>query len=85
MINTGLIEEQVFNSFIDVDPKSLRTKQKDPNQTEQPLEIALRVLDIWSSNDEGEGQIDFWEGKESKVSQPVEQSRRRKKKLNLLN
>ena len=66
MINTGLIEEQVFNSFIDVDPKSPRTKPKDPNQTKQPPELVVHVLDIQSSNDEDVGSVDLW-GKEGRT------------------
>ena len=83
MINTSIIEEQVFNSFIDVDPKTPRTEPKDLNHIEQPLELAIHVLDIWSSDDEGEGRIDLWESEESKVSQSIGKVGEKKEEIEL--
>ena len=38
------------------------------NQVQQPLELNVIVLDIWSSDDEEEGRIDLW--RDDKI-QPV--------------
>ena len=58
--STGLTEEQVFNSFIDVNLESPETGPKGLTQTKQPLELSVHVLDIWSSDNEGERRIDLW-------------------------
>ena len=46
MIGTGLTEEQVFNSFVDVSPESTGAKTENFPQTIQPLELLVHVLDI---------------------------------------
>ena len=55
MISTSLTEEQVFNSFVNIDLGSPKTELEDPTQTEQPLELSVHVLEKWSFDDEGEG------------------------------
>ena len=59
MIGTGLTEEQVFNFFVDVSPESTGAETESLPQTKQPLELSVYVLDIWSSDDEYEGQVDL--------------------------
>ena len=59
MIGTGLTEEQVFNSFVDASPESTKAEPENLSQTKQPLELSVHVLDIWSSDDEHEGQVDM--------------------------
>ena len=71
MIGTGLIEEQVFNSFVNVDPGSSKVELEEPTQAEQPIELSVCVLDIWSSDDENEALVDLWEDKEKEESQLV--------------
>ena len=44
----------------------------------------MHVLDIWSSDDEHEGQVDLWENDEANESQQLVRLRRRKKKKKLL-
>ena len=69
MIGTSLTEEQVFNSFVNVSPESTGAEAESLPQTEQPLELLVYVLDIWSSDDEHEGQVDLWKNNEAKESQ----------------
>ena len=45
MIGTGLIEEQVLNTFIDLEPTQLEANQERG--------LFVSTLDIWSSDDEG--------------------------------
>ena len=71
MIGTGLTEEQVFNSFVDVIPESTGAETESLPQTKQPLELSVHVLDIWSSDDEQEGQVDLWENNKVKENQQV--------------
>ena len=71
MIGTGLTEKQVFYSFVDVIPESTGAETESLPQTKQPLELSVHVLDIWSSDDEHEGQIDLWENDEANKSQQV--------------
>lgn len=71
MICTGLTEEQVFNSFVNIGPKSPRTKPKSLPRAKQLLELSVHVLDIWSSDDEGGEQIDLWKNEEKKESQYI--------------
>ena len=71
MISTGLTEQQVFNSFVNIDPGSPKVESEEPTQTKQPLELSVRVLDIWSSDDENEARVDLWENKKKEESQLV--------------
>ena len=63
MINIGLTEEQVLNSFIDPTLALSKPITKDLdqnlNQSQQPIELSVNVLDIWSSDDEEGGKIDL--------------------------
>ena len=63
MINTGLTEEQVLSSFVDTNPTIPKPSAKHQNQTinqsQQPKELHINVLDIWSSDDEEGGPIDL--------------------------
>ena len=69
MINTGLTEEQVLNFFINATPTILmpepvtpitRTPEiKDLSLNQQPIELKVNVLDIWSSDNEREGRFDL--------------------------
>ena len=59
MIGTRLTEEQVLNSFLDLE------KHPEPTQPTKPETIyekglSVNMLDIWSSDDED--TIDVWEG-----------------------
>ena len=54
MIGTGLTEEKVFNSFVNISLESPETKSESLTQAKQPLQLSVRVLDIWSSDNEGE-------------------------------
>ena len=59
MINTGLMEEQVFNSFVDVTRTLPKPKTKALNLNQQLVELGVNVLEIWSSDDEEGGRIDL--------------------------
>ena len=81
MINTGLTEEQVLNSFVDPTLAISKpiTKDLDQNldQGQQPIELNINVLDIWSSDDEEGGKIDLWgddKGKAQSVAKTEEKS-----------
>ena len=41
----------------------------------------MHVLDIWSSDDEGEGHIDLWENEEKKESQQVGKVKEKKEEV----
>ena len=60
MINTGLTEEQVLNSFVNDTPITPTPEIKDLSLNQQLIELKVNVLDIWSSDDEGEGRFDLW-------------------------
>ena len=77
MINTGLTEEQVFDSFIDASPTLLKPKPKDLNLNDQPMEIIVNFLDIWSSDNKDEGQINLWEAKGKKKIPSVEEVKKK--------
>ena len=71
MINTGLTKEQVLSSFVDANPTMPNPLTKDQNQTlnqsQQPKELHVNVLDIWSSDDEEGGPIDLWKDDKRKT------------------
>ena len=46
MIGTGLTEEQVFNSFVDISPEPLEIKPESLSQAKQPIELSMCFLDI---------------------------------------
>ena len=46
MINIGLIEEQVLNSFVDITPNPPSSELRSLNPEEQPVELTINVLDI---------------------------------------
>ena len=71
MIGTGLMEEQIFNSFVNNGPESTGAEIESLPQTEQPLELSVHILDIWSSDDERKGQVNLWENDEAKESRQV--------------
>ena len=39
------------------------------------------MLDIWSSDDEGEGHIDLWKSEESEVSQPIGKVKKKEEEI----
>ena len=59
MINIGLTKEQVFDSFVDTTPTFPKLMPKDLNLNDQPMELKVNILDIWSSDEEDKGQIDL--------------------------
>ena len=63
MINTGLTEEQVFNSFVDptlaIPKPTTKDLDQNLNHYQQPVKLSVNVLDIWSSDDEEGGKIDL--------------------------
>ena len=71
MINTGLTKEQVLSSFVDANPTISKPLAKDQNQTlnqsQQPEELHINVLDIWSSDEEEGGLIDLWKNDKRKA------------------
>ena len=44
----------------------------------------MHILDIWSSGDEHEGQVDLWDNDEAKENQQVSGVEKKKKKKKLL-
>ena len=85
MINTSLKEEQVFNSFIDTTSTLPKSEPKDLNLSEQLMELNVNVLDIWSFDDKGGGQIDLWKAKKERKIQPVKKVEKKEEEPNLLN
>ena len=78
IINTGLTEEQVLNSFVDAIPTTLTTETKKLNLNQQPTKLKVNVLEIWSSDDEEEGRIDLWKenkGTKAQSSRRVEKEK----------
>ena len=89
MINIGLIEEQVLNSFIDTTLTTPKPITKNLDQNQQPIEPNVNVLDIWSSDDEEGGELIFGEKKrkaqsvtkaEEKLEEPKTEESEKKKK-----
>ena len=90
MINTGLTEEQVLNSFINVTPTMLTPETaipitptpelKDLSLNQQPIELKVNVLDIWSSDDEGERRFDLWKEDIGTKARPSKRSGKKKEK-----
>ena len=82
MINTGLTEEQVLNSFIDTTLAISKPITKDLdqnlNQSRQPTELNVNVLDIQSSDDEEGGKTDLWRDDKGKA-QPVAKTEEKSK------
>ena len=86
MISAGLTEEQVLNSFIDLEPTQLTQPE-----TIHKRGLSINMMDIWSSDDEeAKKGIDVWEGerqwevghvastkqkKEKKKEEPVEENK----------
>ena len=71
MINTGLIEEQVLNSFVDptlaIPKPTTKDLDQNLNHGQQLVELSANVLDIWSSDDEKGGKIDLWRDDKGKA------------------
>ena len=70
IINTGLIEEQVLDSFIDATfiPTPLKPETKSLKPNLQPIKLNVSILDIWSSNEEERNPVDLWkDGKKTKT------------------
>ena len=62
MIGTGLTEEQVLNSFIDLESHPEPARPTKP-ETIYRRGLSVNMLDIWSSNDEdAQDTVDVWEG-----------------------
>ena len=62
LIGTGLTEEQVLNSFVDIDAKPPMMGPESLPQNHQTPELPVLVLDVWSSDEEGVEPVDLWEG-----------------------
>ena len=82
MINTVLTEEQVLNSFVDstlaISKPITKDLDQNLNQSQQPIELNINVLDIWSSDDEEGGKIDLWRDDKGKA-QPVAKTEEKSK------
>ena len=88
MIDTGLTEEQVLNSFVNATPTMLTPETatpiiptleiKDLSPDQQPIELKVNVLDIWSSDDEGEGRFDLWKEDSEIKARPYKKTRKKK-------
>ena len=88
MINIGLTEEQVLNSFVNANP-TIPTPEiatpttptpeiKDLSLNQQLIELKVNVLDIWSSDDEEEGRFDLWKEDSGTKARPSKRSEKRK-------
>ena len=91
MINTGLTKEQVLDSFVNATP-TMRTPEtttpitpipeiKDLSLNQQPIELKVNVLDIWSSDDEGEGRFDLWKKDSGTKARPFKKTGKKKEEV----
>ena len=71
LISTGLMEEQVLNSFVDIDAEPPMTEPESLPQNHQAPELPVWALDMWSSDEEGAEPVDPWEGEEQTENEQV--------------